>query len=161
MSDVIPVVNMLATGVPANLDGTRPDSVWMEFSLDWINYKIHRVGETPLEIILSGTINTSNTVRWNLTTSDPLPNALPNLYFVEDVIGREGQTYEPDIPLIWEISLDEGEFIPMTLQPDNTLTTLFPPGQHNFQIRISGALEAGQEDGYYRLQLEQCLLPEL
>lgn len=134
---------------------------WMNFSIDWTNCQIHRVNDSPIEIILPGTINGSNAMHWNLSTASPAPGVIPNLYFIEDVLGRTGAIYGSDVPLSWEISLDGGPFMPMTLQPDNTLTTLFPPGQHSFQVRITGALQPYQSDGYYHLQLEQCIIPEL
>jgi len=137
------------------------DSVWMEFSIDWTSCQIHRVDDTPIEIILPGTIDGSNTLYWNLSTVSSQPGAPPDLYFIEDVLGRTGPAYGSDIPLTWEISLDGGPFTPMTFQPDNTLTTTFPPGAHTFQVRITGELQPYQGDGYYHLQLEQCLVPEL
>lgn len=160
-NQVIPVMNILAPGSPAGLDSDPQDSVWMDFSIDWTNCRIHRIDDAPIEIILSGTIDGSNGLNWNLSTAAPQSGLQPNLYFVEDVLGRTGSAYGSDIPLVWEISLDGGDFAPMTLQPDNTLTTVFPPGQHTFQVRITGELQPAQGDGYYYLQLEQCLLPEL
>ncbi len=137
------------------------DSVWMDFSIDWTNCQMHRVDDAPIEIILPGTINGSNTLHWNLSAVAPQSGVPPDLYFVEDIMGRTGAVYGSDVPLIWEISLDGGPFTSMTLQPDNTLTTVFPPGQHSFQVRITGALQPYQSDGYYHLQLEQCIVPEL
>lgn len=138
------------------------EPVWMEFTLDWTNCQMHRVNDdSPLEIILPGTIDGSSTLYWNLSAASPQPGGQPNLYFVEDVLGRIGPAYGSDIPLTWEVSLDGGAFQPMTLLPDNTLTATFPPGIHTFQVRITGTPQAFQADGYYHLQLTQCLVPEL
>ena len=157
-----PVFNILKLGTGENLDVVTVDTVWMDFSIDWTNYQIHRVNDdSPIEIILPGTIDGSNTLHWNLTSCSPVPGGMPNLYFVEDALGRTGPVYGSEIPLTWEISLDGGPFTPLTLQPDNTLTTVFPPGQHTFQVRITGLPEYHQSDGYYKLQLEQCIVPEL
>lgn len=49
----------------------------------------------------------------------------------------------------------------MTMQPDNSISTVFPPGAHTFQVRITGVPQNHQNDGYFRLQLEQCLVPEM
>ncbi len=134
---------------------------WMQFSIDWTTCQFHRVDDTPLEAILSGTIDGSNPLFWNLSTSEPQPGAPPLLYYVENIFGNANPVLGTDIPLTWEISLDGGAFVPMTLLPDNTLTTTFPPGQHAFQVRITGTPQNYQADGYYHLQLTQCLVPEL
>lgn len=84
---------------------------------------------------------------------------LPFLYFVEDIFGRPAQGV--DVPLSWEIALDGGSFNPMTILPDNSLSVIFPPGHHTFQVRTTGVPQYHQEDGYYQLQLEQCLTPQL
>ena len=162
MTDFIPVMNILLKDDPRGLDcDPQMDSVWMDFSIDWTNCQMHRVDDAPIEIILPGTINGSNTLYWNLSSSLPEPGVLPQLYFVEDVLGRTGPAYGGDIPLTWEFSLDGGPFNPMTLQSDNTLVATFPPGPHTFQVRITGNPLPYQEDGYYHLQLSQCLVPEL
>lgn len=139
-----------------------PDSTWFQISFDWTLCLVHRVDNTsPIEVTLSGTIVSNSVNIWNLFTVSPQPGGQPLLYFVEDVLGRTGPAFGTDIPLTWEISLDGGPFTPMTLQPNNTLTATFPPGPHAFQVRITGMLQPSQEDGYYHLQLEQCLVPEL
>lgn len=138
------------------------DSTWLQISFDWTLCQVHRVNDTsPIEIILPGFVNSNSPNIWNLFASEPEPNAAPNLYFVEDILGQTGPAYGTDIPLIWEISLDGGTFVPMTLQPDNTLTTTLPLGPHTFQVRITGTPQPFQEDGYYHLQMSQWIMPEL
>lgn len=138
------------------------DSTFINFSLDWTQCQIHSVDvSSPLELILFGSFISNSPNIWRLAAISPQPGAPPDLYFIEDVLGRTGPAYGSDIPLTWEISLDGGPFTPMTFQPDNTLTTTFPPGAHTFQVRITGELQPYQGDGYYHLQLEQCLVPEL
>ena len=137
------------------------DSVWMQFSIDWTNAQFHRIDDTPLEAILSGTINGSNTLFWNLTSSQPQVGAPPILYYAENIFGNTNPALGTNVPLTWEFSLDGGPFNPMTLLPDNTLTTTFPPGPHTFQVRITGTPVYHQADGYYHLQLTQCLVPQL
>jgi len=134
----------------------------MQFTLDWTNCQMHRTDDyLPIVITLPGTINASGPLLWNLTSAQPQVNSPPILYFTEDIFGRSGLPYGMDIPLTWEISLDGGPFAPMTLLPDNTLTATFPPGPHTFQVRITGTPVYHQADGYYHLQLTQCLVPQL
>jgi hypothetical protein len=138
------------------------EPIWMEFALDWTNCQIHRVGtDSAIVIILPGTISSSNSIYWNLNTISPQPGGLPVLYFVGDVLGRTGPGFGRDIPLIWEISVDGGPFNPITIQPDSSLSVNFASGNHNFQVRITGAPPSYQGDGYYQLLLGQSLVPEL
>ena len=141
-----------------------PDElIWMEFVLDWTNCQIHRViNDSAIVIILSGNVSSSNSIYWNLNTISPQPGGLPVLYFVNDVLGRTGPEFGTDIPLTWEIALDGGSFNPiMTMLPDNILLVTFPPGNHTFQVRITGFPQPYQGNGYYQLQLGQSLVPEL
>ncbi|HEX7344307.1 MAG TPA: hypothetical protein VF398_08585 [bacterium] len=134
---------------------------WMQFSIDWTNCQFHRVDSSPLEAILSGTINGSDPLFWNLTSSQPQMGAPPILYYVENIFGNSNPALGTNIPLTWEIALDGGPFGPMTLLPDNTIATIFPPGPHTFQVRITGTPEYHQADGYYHLELSQSLVPQL
>ena len=138
------------------------DTFHMEVNLDWTNHKIHRLDDhSPIQVLLSGTINSDLGNIWNLVAASHLPGQDPNLYFIEDSFGRPGSTYGSDISLTWEISVDGGVFSPMTVGPNNMLSTVFPPGQHTFQVRITGIPQYHQEDGYYQLQLEQMMVPQL
>ena len=147
---------------PRFIDRPSPDPpIWMEFSINWTNCQFHRVDDSPLEAILSGAINGSNALFWNLSTAQPQVGAPPILYYVENIFGNTNPSLGSNIPLTWEIALDGGPFAPMTLLPDNTLTATFPPGPHTFQVRITGTPVYHQADGYYHLQLTQCLIPQL
>ena len=138
------------------------DRIWMKFNLDWTNCQIHRVNDyAPIEIILSGNINGAIATNWNLSTAFPKSGGQADLYFMEDVLGRVGLNYGSNIPLTWEIAIDGGPFLPMTILPDNTISTIFPPGVHTFRVRITGVPHNYQNDGYYHLQLEQCLVPQM
>ena len=139
-----------------------PYPVWVDFHLEWTNCQIHRV-ETDSSIIvtLGGTISSNSRFIWNLSATSPQPGGLPSLYFVEDIFGRSGRQYGSDIPLRWDISLDGGLMRPMDNLPDGSLTTLFPAGQHAFQVRITAMPPYHQSDGYYNLQLGQSLVPQL
>jgi hypothetical protein len=138
------------------------DQIWMEFNLEWTNYQIHRVNDyEPIEIILSGNISGSNTLNWNLSTAHPQSGGQADLYFMEDVLGRTGLNYGSNIPLTWEIALDGSPFFPMKILPDNSISAVFPPGAHTFQVRITGVPFNNQSGGYYHLQLEQYLVPAL
>ncbi len=143
--------------------GVPPDElIWMEFALDWTNCQIHRVNtDSAIVIILPGTISSSSRIYWNLHTMSPHPGGFPILYFVNDVLGRTGPEFGTDIPLTWEIALDGGSFNPITILRDKTLLVTFPPGNHTFQVRITGVPQPYQGDGYYQLQLGQSLVPEL
>jgi len=134
----------------------------MEFNLDWTNCQIHRVtNDSEIEIILSGNVTSSNSLFWTLTTASPQPGAPPSLFFVEQAFAGSGSEYRADIPLTWEISLNGGPFSPMTIQPDNSLSVTFPSGSHSFKVRITGAPQRQQADGYYQLVLSQSLIPLL
>ena len=142
---------------------TRPyEPPLAQFSLAWTKCQVHRSGDySPIQLTLNGTIDASSPNLWRLTAILPQPNAPLLLYFVEDIFGNTGPAYGSNIPLTWEIALDGGPFAPMTLLPDNTLTATFPPGPHTFQVRITGTPVYHQADGYYHLQLTQCLVPQL
>jgi len=134
----------------------------MSFSLEWTGCQFHRVNDnSPLIATLSGAIASSNILYWNLFPALPEPGGLPKLYFVENIFGQGEQMYDQDIPLAWEISIDGGQFTPVDIQPDNTLSVAFSAGEHAFQLRISGFPEANQQDGYYFLQLDQEIVPVL
>lgn len=153
-----PVFALLGHGQPAQ---PFPE-LEAEFFLDWTHCQIHRNGEQGvIEMRLPGTITSSAPVAWILSTSAPIPQGQAILYFVEDVLGRTGPEYGADVPLHWEISLDGGPFVPMTVLPDNSLTTTFPPGTHGFELVISGESPGPLDDGYYWLSLEQGLVPVL
>ncbi len=134
----------------------------MEFNLDWTNYQIHQVtNDSEIEIILSGNVTSSNSLFWTLTTASPQPGAPPSLFFIEQAFAGTGSEYSADIPLTWEISLNGGPFSPMTIQPDNSLSVTFPSGSHSFKVRITGAPQHQQANGYYQLVLSQSLIPSL
>lgn len=143
-----------------SVDPTEPIS--MEFTLEWTNYQAHRVNNNdPLEIILNGTITSNSSEIWTLSILEPSPELVPDLHFIEDVMGRTGQAYGVNIALLWEISLDGGAFQPMTILPDNSISYIFPSGNHSFQLRITGNLQNCTADGYYKLQLSQEIIPQL
>jgi len=131
-------------------------------ALEWTRCEIHRCG-TPaqIELRLPGTVLSSAAVFWTLSALDGGPGAAADLHFVEDVIGREGPTYGTDLPLIWDISIDEGAYIPLTLRDDQSLSASFPPGAHSFQLRATAADVRPFGDGYYILRLGQVLVPQL
>lgn len=141
----------------------KPDKpVSMEFNQSWTNYQIHQVtNDSEIEIILSGNVTSSNSLFWTLTTASPQPGAPPSLFFVEQAFAGSRSGYSADIPLTWEISLNGGPFSPMTIQPDNSLSVTFPSGSHSFKVRITGAPQHQQADGYYQLVLSQSLIPSL
>ncbi len=139
--------------------------VWLVYGLNWTHCQIHFSGYyEPVEILLPGFINSNKPEILRLFAIEPQPGGLPNLYFINDILGNPPPmeiSTNVDIPLEWEISLDNGPFKPLTLLPDNSLTTIFPPGQHDFQIRITCLLQPYQAGGYYHLQLSQTLVPQL
>lgn len=138
------------------------DTTWVHFSLEWTRCQIHRVDATaPIEVMLHGTVNSNAANVWRLISIGSESAGLPNLCFVQNVGGTSGSPSQYYIPLSWEISLDGGPFNAFTLLPDNTLVTTIPTGQHSFKVRIIGQPSDPLPDGYYYLQLEQCLLPEL
>jgi len=139
-----------------------PFPTWAQFSLQWTHCQIHRVEtDSAIVVTLNGSILSSNNLIWNLATAPTPPGSSPSLYFVEDIFGRSGPQYGSDIMLNWEISLDGGQLNPMNVLPDGSLSVLFPAGTHTFQVRITGAPQYHQADGYYHLQLDQSLAPEL
>jgi len=134
----------------------RPEPSHLEFSLEWTSSQIHRVADSrPIEILLPGRIASDIANVWTLANSSHEP---PALIFVEDIFGHSRST-QPNIPVTCEISLDGHEFQPMTLPSSGALGTVFPPGMHTFQLRITGRLSPFQPAGYYRLQLVQNLTP--
>jgi hypothetical protein len=139
-----------------------PDTLHLTFNLDWTNYQVHRIDDySPIVIILSGTIISDAGNIWNLIAAPTLPGQDPILYFMEDTFGRTGAGYGSNISLNWEIAVDGGPFNPMSISPGSVLSTAFPPGSHAFQVRITGIPQYHQGDGYYHLQLEQNLVPQL
>jgi hypothetical protein len=135
---------------------------YLHFSLNWTQCQIHISGYyDPILISLPGAISYNSPIIWNLRAASTQIGGSPLLYFTEDIFGHTGPSYGANIPLTWEISLDGGQFTPMILLPDNTLQTTFPPGPHTFQVRITGTPQPFQADGYYHLQLSQCLIPQL
>lgn len=149
---------------PGLLDlGATP--VWLNFWLNWTHCQIHLSGYSePVELILPGWINSNRPEILRLFVIDPQPGGLPKLYYINDVLGNPPPAETSlnfDIPLEWEISLDDGPFKPITLLPDNSLTTIFPPGQHDFQIRITCLIQPYQVGGYYHLQINQTMVPQL
>ena len=162
LHQIHPPVDSKRTAMPGTMCPPPQDTLHMEFNLEWTNYQVHRSDDyDPIQVILSGTINSDAGNVWNLNAASHLPGQDPNLYFIEDTFGRPGPAYGSDITLNWEISIDGGAFAPMALGPNNTLTTIFPPGIHNFQVRITGIPQYHESDGYYQLQLEQTLVPQL
>jgi hypothetical protein len=119
---------------------------------------MHRVNDKdPIKILLPGRITCDVSTVWTLA---PDALATPALILVTDI---EGQApYSPfEIPLFCEISLDGHEFVPMVVSTAEPLSTIFPPGMHRFQVRMTGKLEKYQQPGYYRLQLAQNLVPQM
>ncbi|MCX6641521.1 MAG: hypothetical protein NTW14_13735 [bacterium] len=148
---------------PRVIDSGVPiDSVIMEFTLNWTDYSIHRADNYgDIQIILPGSVFSTDPLTWRLTALNSTREGPPHLFFIENILGQSGPASGTDIPLSWEISINGGAFNPMTLLPDNTLTTTFPAGPHTFQVRITGTPQYHQADGYYRLQLTQSLVPQL
>jgi hypothetical protein len=125
-----------------------------------VNCQMHRVDDTsPIQVTLTGNIYSTIGNHWTLSMINPQLGGPPNLNFVEDILGRAGSTFGSDIALTWEISVDGGPYSAMTLEMDNTLSTYFTPGNHNFSLRITGMPDFDQSDGYYQLQLSQFLTP--
>lgn len=138
-----------------------PETIPMEFWLEWTTCQIHRVNnDGPVEAILSGSVTSSRSIAWSLTNTSA-PGEPPMLSFVEDVFGRSGPAFGSNIGLTWEISIDGGAFQAMEVHSENILSTIFPPGAHTFQVRITGLPQYNQSDGYYRLRLAQNLAPQL
>jgi hypothetical protein len=139
-----------------------PFPISMDFQLDWTSCQIHRVStDSAIVMILPGTISSSNAIYWNLSNTEPGGDGLADLNFTEDIFGRAGPNYGSNIPLVWEIAIDGGPMTAIPVQPDNSLLVLFPAGQHNFQVRITGLPQQCASDGYYNLQLNQSLVPQL
>ena len=138
------------------------EDVWIRFTLDWTHCQVHLGNDAiPIEIVLTGTVASNYPEIWNLNAISPVPGGLPILYFNNDILGRGGQSYGTNVPLTWEISFNNNPFIPMTIQPNNALTTIIPPGLHAFRVRITANPQPGQGHGYYNLQMGQCILPQL
>jgi hypothetical protein len=147
--------------IPPAIDELVPEPITMEFWLEWTSCQIHRVhNDGPIEAILSGSVTSSRSIAWSLTNTSE-PGEPPMLSFVEDVFGRSGAAFGSSIGLTWEISIDGGAFQPMEVHSGNILSTIFPPGAHTFQVRITGLPQYNQSDGYYRLRLAQNLAPQL
>lgn len=146
---------------PRRIDEIVPEPITMQFWLEWTTCQIHRAGhDGPVELILSGSVTCTEAIAWSLTNTSQ-PGEPPMLFFVEDVFGRSGAAFGSNIGLTWEIAIDGGPFQPMEIHSGNILTTIFPPGAHTFQVRITGVPHSNQEDGYYRLRLAQNLTPQL
>lgn len=138
-----------------------PD-VEAQLDLEWTQCRIHRIGEQGnLELRLPGRIASPVPISWLLRPNAPVPQGQAALYFVEDVFCRSGPAHGTDLQLQWAISLNGGPAQPMTVLPDNSLTTTFPSGVHGFELIISGNNPAHTADGYYRLTLDQELAPVL
>lgn len=146
-----------------SLQGVEPyNPVWMELFLDRTQCQIHRSGDySPLVVTINGQISSSNSETWCLSVVSPEPGGSPDLYFIGDMFGRGGPPHGGTIPLIWEISLNGGDFVPMMTLPDNSIAYTFPPGGHTFQVRIGGSPGNHQSDGYYSLQVSQIFIPHL
>ena len=139
-----------------------PEPISMDFHLDWTSCQIHRVNtDSAIVMILPGTITSTNAIYWNLSNTEPGGDGLADLNFTEDIFGRAGPNFGSNIPLVWEIAIDDGPMAAIPVQPDNSLLVLFPAGQHNFQVRITGLPQQHESDGYYHLQLSQSLTPQL
>jgi len=137
------------------------EPIVMQFDLQWTNYRIHRANDfSPIEITLSGSITTSSALVWNLAPTCPPGGGSPQLVFNEDIFGSGGSLYGADIPVSWEISIDGGPFVPMTVMPNSSLSAIFPFGSHTFQVRMTATPEYHQADGYYELHLTQSLMPQ-
>jgi hypothetical protein len=131
-------------------------------TLEWTRCEIHRCGDpAQIELRLPGTVISSAAVVWMLSALDGSPGALADLHFVGDVAGREGPAYGADLPLIWEISVDESAFAPLTQREDHSLSAVFPAGPHAFLLRATTTGVAAPGDGYYALRLGQVLVPQL
>ena len=138
------------------------EPVVMEFKLDWTKYQIHRTSDySPIEITLSGSIFSSHDLSWNLWSTSLRAEGTPGLHFIGDVLGRTGPDSGMDIPLTWEVALGDGPLSPMTILPDNTLGVSFPAGLYAFRVRITSPPLSYPQDGYYRLELSQSIIPEL
>jgi len=138
------------------------DNVITEVSFSWTQCQMRRstLDDEQLEIYLDGAISSTKPVNWSLSSAYPERGRLPKLYFVEAASARP-RPDDADISLQWEISLDGGPFNPMTIQADNSLSVTFPSGSHSFKVRITGAPQHQQTDGYYQLVLSQNLIPLL
>ncbi|MBD3233002.1 MAG: hypothetical protein GF315_04695 [candidate division Zixibacteria bacterium] len=140
----------------------QPDYPTIDFHLDWTTCQMHRVAsDSTVEILLDGTVSIALNSIWTLIPDNPIPQADPSLYFVENIFGEINNPDNSDIPLSWEISINGGDFKSIERQSDGSLKVRFPAGDHAFQVRISGYIPITQADGYYRLQLIQNIIPEL
>ncbi|MBD3169804.1 MAG: hypothetical protein GF307_10005 [candidate division Zixibacteria bacterium] len=141
-----------------------PDSIpppSMEVSLEWTECKIHQVmPDSGIMLTLPGHVFTTHPLLWELNPANPMPGGQAPLNFIEDVMGVPGSGNN-DIPLSWDISLNGGDYQPLRVNPDGKMLVNFPPGDHHFNLRISGCLQLHQQNGYYNLQLEQSFVPEL
>lgn len=152
---VNPISQMLS------LEATE-EPVVMELTLDWTRYQIHRANDSaPIEITLSGNIFCSHNLSWNLWSTSRRAEGTPGLHFIGNALGRAGPDVGMDIPLTWEVALGDGPFSPMTILPDNTLRVIFPAGLYAFRVRITSPPLSYPQDGYYRLELAQDIIPEL
>ena len=140
----------------------RPDDAIAQVSFSWTRCEMRRsaLDDEQLEIYLDGTISSTRPVHWSLSSVSPERGRLPKLYFVEAASARP-RPEDADISLEWEISLNGGPFSQMTIQPDNSLSVTFPSGSHSFKVRITGAPQHQQAEGYYQLVLSQSLIPSL
>ncbi|MFZ5519087.1 MAG: hypothetical protein ACOY90_20815 [Candidatus Zhuqueibacterota bacterium] len=152
----------LPKNVRMNDYNSTESDISLELSLDWTSCQIHRVADSsPIDIILNGTINSNCAEIWTLSAIEPIPGSLPNLYLVNDIFGDDYGNGWLNIGLQWQISIDGGPFEPMTILPDNSICYIFSPGNHIFQLSITGDVKYYQEDGYYRLQLNQSFVPQM
>ena len=153
---------------PFSTGGAKPDvsditpyePPQMEFFLEWTNFQAHRVDpKGRLEIILNGRIQSTAPELWTLSTIHPMVGVPPNFHFIEDVEGHRGRGHS--ISLMWSISLDGGDFVELTPLPDHSLCVSFPEGEHTFSLKTYGYIPYHNDDGYYRLQLAQSIVPQM
>jgi hypothetical protein len=160
--EVLPMLINMGKKDTGVIDTSPYIEIWLENSFNWTTATIHRADNYDLfQLILPGSIASNFPNHWTLAPCSSQANFPPQLYLIEDVLRGGVAMGTVSIPLTWEIALDGGSFNPMTLMPDNTLTTTCPPGPHTFQVRITGTPQYHQADGYYRLQLTQSLVPQL
>ncbi len=155
-------INKIVPSHVVNIFEPSDDDISLELNLDWTSCQIHRVADSsPIDIILNGTINSNCAEIWTLSAIEPIPGSLPNLFFVNDIFGDDYGNGWLKIGLQWQISIDGGTFEPMNVSADNSISYIFPPGNHTFQVKITGDVKYYQEDGYYKLKLQQSFSPQM
>ena len=140
-----------------------PDSIppiEMQLNLDWTEAEFHRVNATePVVVTLPGSMMCSHPMHWNLTAQGTGINQIPRLFFIEDVMGRPGTGN--DIPMIFEIAINGGQFQPVEVRPDGSLLVQFMPGMNQFVLKMTALTEPFQSSGHYQLQMAQTVIPQL